>query len=393
MDSMIRVARFVPFFSLQYGGPVRYIIELNKFLKPYPIRSTIYAASEIDNSAKTRTSHYQKINAKFIVKRFDSYIRFRDYRVCFGLFRTLLRDSKNIDIFHSHAPRSFQEDIAALVALIKNKKLVITSHGILNLSLNFFQYFYERLKDLTIGSLEKKLLNIHYIAVTKFEAKLFKRFGISEENIDIIPHGIDINLFKPSDPSELIQKYNLLNKKIILYVGRLFKGKRIDILVNAFLLLKDEIPKAILIIAGGDYGYKTTLENLIKKYNLQKRVILLGFVPKNELSMIYSMANAVVIPSKSETFGNVVVEANACEKPVIASNHWGPKEIILDGKTGFLIEFEDVETMKEKIVYLLEDENRQLQMGKYAREHVKKNYSWEINAKKHYELYKKLLQK
>ena len=389
---MIQVARFVPFYSRACGGSVIHVMELTKYLQKYPVATKIYAASELDYEAKNRAVLYQKINSKHIIKRFNSYIRFRNYRVSFGLFSTLLKDSNNIDIFHSHAPRSFQEDIAALVAVIKKKKLVITSHGVLSVSTSYFQHLYERLKDLTSGFVKNKLLNIDYIAVTKLEALFFKKFGFPEENIHIIPHGIDTSHFKPSDPSKFLKKYNLSGKKIILFVGRISKGKRIDLLVEAFAQLQEEIPEAILLIAGGDFGYKVVIEQLIKKQNLNDKIIFLGHIEKNKLPELYSLANVVVMPAKSETFGHVALEANACEKIPIASNHWGPKEIIENGKTGYLIEYGNIEEMKEKIKHVIENENRQVQMGKYAREYVKKNYSWESCAQKHYELYKKLLE-
>lgn len=391
---MIHIARFVSFFSGQQGGPVRHIKELTRFLNPYPVKTTVYASSEIDYSGKNRTLLFQEIGPNYIIKRFNSYIRFRDYRVTLGLFRSLLKDSKKIDIFHSHSPRSFQEDIAALIAVLKKKKnLIISSHGIITLSLTYFQHLYEKLKDVSIGSIENRLLNINYIAATKLEAKLLKNHGLSEEKIHVIPHGIDINHFRPSNPEKFIEKYNLKDKTIILYVGRLSKDKRIDILLEAFLRLKDEVSNAVLVLAGGDFGYKIVIEKFMQQNDLKNRIILLGHIAKNELTQVYSMADVIVSPARSETFGNFVLEANACEKPVIASNHWGPRELILNGKTGFLIEFADVEAMKERIIKILENKDLQIKMGKVAREHVENNYSWEITAKAHYNLYKKILEK
>lgn len=390
---MIRVARLIPIFSGQAGGPINHILELTKHLNKYPIKTTIYACSEIDYVVNKRTYLYQEINPNFIIKRFNSYIRFRDYRISFGLLRTLLRDSKNIDIFHSHALRSFQEDIAALVAILKKKKLIITTHGVLYASINYFQHFYKRLYDLTDSYLKNKLLDIDYIAVSKFEIELIKKFGILDEKIHYIPHGIDTNHFKPSDRTEILEQYNLFDKKIILYVGRISKRKGVDILINTFSKLKNEIPNVYLLIVGSDYGFKNSIEKLIKSQNLKKRIIFLGFIPKTKLPKVYSIANVVVYPSKYEIFGHVILEANACEKVVIASDHWGPKELILNGKTGYLTKYGDIEELKEKIIYVLNNEELQKKMGEFAREYVKKNFSWDINAEKHFKLYQKILEK
>jgi len=391
---MIHIARLIPYFSGQYGGPVKHILELTKALSKYPIKTTVYASSEIDHSATKRTFQYQVINPDFMIKRFNSYIRFKDYRASFSLFPTILKDSKNIDIFHSHAFRSFQEDIAALISIIKKKKFVITIHGALCSNINYFHHLYKRIYDLSDSKIKNKLLDIEYIAVSKKEVEFIRRYGIDYEKIHYIPHGININHFKPQDPTKIIEKYNLsrfIDKDIILYVGRISKRKGIDILIEAFSLLKDDNPNALLLIVGGDSGYKKSIEKLAKKQKFNDRIAFLGFIPKKDLPGIYSLSKVVVYPSKFEIFGHVILEANACEKPVIASNHWGPKELIINGKNGFLIKYGDAEKLKEKIVYILNNEKIQEKMGKFSRQFVKQNYSWELSAKNHFKLYQKIL--
>ncbi len=392
---MIRVAHLFPYFSLQYGGPVMVLLELCKYFKKYPINSTVYTASEINDSATIRTNSYQQLYPNLIIKRFKSYLRFRDYRICLGLIPTLLKDSDNIDIFHSHALRSFQEDSAALVAILKRKKFIITTHGNLCANSNYFQHLYKRIYDLSNSSIKNKLLDINYIAIAKVEIKFLRKYGIEDDKIHFIPHGIDTDFFKPTNPFDIIKKYNLqglTNKKKILYVGRIDQRKGIDVLINSVALLKDEIPESYLLIIGGETDYKKKLLRLIKKLGIADRVKFLGFIPKIELPQVYSLVNVVVYPSKFEIFGVVITEANACEKVVIASNHWGPKEIIIDGKTGFLTKFGDVNELKEKLVEVLNNENLQIKMGKFAREHVKKHYNWEYSAQKYFKLYKKVLE-
>jgi len=391
---MIKMGYLVPYFSLQYGGPVMVILELVKHLNNYPIKTTVYASSEVNASATQRTYLYQKITPNFIIKRFNSYLRFRDYRINLGLLRTLLKDYKNIDIFHSHAVRSFQEDIAALISIIKKKKLIITTHGNLCANFKYFEYLYKRIYDLTDTYLKNKLLDIDYIAISKIEIEFLKKYGIEDEKIHFIPHGVNTNLFQLTDSTNFINKYNLtdlLDKNVIVYVGRLAERKGIDVLVNAFALLQNEIPDSRLIIAGGETRYKEKIIGLVKQHKIQDKVRFLGFIPKIELPQVYSIANVVVYPSKFEIFGNVITEANACEKVVIASDHWGPKEVILDGKTGFLTKYGDIEGLKEKIAYVLSNEELQQKIGKFARKYVKSNYSWKINAQKHYKLYKDVL--
>lgn len=395
MRNLIKVARFVPFFSGEGGGPVRHILELTKYLKKYPIDTIVYTSSEINQSASKRTFLFQRYSPSFIIKRFNSYIRFKEYRLSLGMFRTLLKDSKNIDIFHSHGFRSFQEDLASIVAYIKKKHLIITTHGA-SCGRDYFDYLKKRLYDIVGTSLKNKFLDIHYIAVAKIEIGFLEKLGISDERLHYIPHGVDFNYFKPSDPEEIIKKFNLSylkHKKVILYVGRIYKNKGIDILINAFSLLRNEFKDVYLVLAGADFNYKNKIMEIANRENLKNRIIFLGHVPKKLLPKIYSLANVVVYPSKFEIFGQVILEANACKKPVIASNHWGPKELIINNKTGFLIKYGDAEILKDKIIKILTDERLQERMGDFARQHVKSNFSWEMNAQKHYILYNNILEK
>lgn len=391
---MIKLARFIPFFSGEFGGPVRHILELTKRMQSYPVQTVVYASSEIDYKAKRRTQLYQEINPNFIIKRFNSYLRFRDYRLSLGILHTLLKDHKNIDIFHSHGFRTFQEDAAAFIAAIKKKKFVITTHGSLCVNISYFDYLYKRVYDLLDSSLKNKLLDIEYIAVAKLEIDFLRKFKIPEHKIHYIPHGIDTNHFKPLDPQYIIKRYNLMNikdKKKILYVGRISKRKGVDILIKAFILLKKEIPDAVLLIAGADYNYKDEIEKIAKNERIGNDIFFLGHVSVKLLPMVYSLANVIVYPSKYEIFGHVILEANACEKPVIASNHWGPKELILQGKTGFLTSYGDIKQLKESIAKILTDHSLQEKIGKFARTYVKNNYTWEKAAKSHYDLYKRVL--
>ena len=166
----------------------------------------VYSSTDIDIGHTKRTTQFQQINPNFIVKRHNTYIRFRDYRVGFNLFPTLLRDSKKIDIFHSHAIRSFQEDVGVIVAKIRNKPFVITTHGNLNVNLSYSDFFPKLVHDCIVGNLAKKFLNLHFIAVSKLEIQFIKNFGIDASRITYIPHGVNTDFFQNVDASDLRER-------------------------------------------------------------------------------------------------------------------------------------------------------------------------------------------
>ncbi|MFX1494804.1 MAG: glycosyltransferase family 4 protein, partial [Promethearchaeota archaeon] len=213
----------------------------------------------------------------------------------------------------------------------------------------------------------------------------------SEQNIHYIPHGVNTEIFKPVNSNNLKKKLGLENYDVILYVGRIAKGKGVDKLIKILNLIHKKSKRVKLVIIGGNAGYLHVVNELIQKYNLSKHVLYLGYIPKENLPIYYSMADLVVYPSRQEIFGLVLCEAMACGKAVIGSNIMGPSEIIIDGETGYTSDFNNIEDLCEKIIRLLDDKILLNQMGKKGLARVKRKFTWKKAAESHYELYKKVL--
>lgn len=381
-----------PFFTGQLGGPYNVITEIVPYLEKKGVAAKIFTTSSIEKFGRRRTESYEERNKNFQIYRLDSFLRFREYRISFNLLPLLLRNEKKIDLIHSHALRSYQEDVGAVFSLIKKKPLVISPHGGININWDYGDKIPKMISDNTIGFIKKKLLNVHYIAVTKMEIPLIKKYGnVDDEHVHYIPHGVNTNIFKPVDSSELKQKLNLEDSNIILFVGRIAKGKGVDKLIKILNIIHQKNKRIKLVIIGGDAGYLPFVKRLIQKYKLSKHVLHLGYITKENLPIYYSMADLVVYPSRQEIFGLVLCEAMACGKAVIGSNIMGPSEIIVNGKTGFISDFRDIDEISKKILNLLEDKKLLNQMGRNGLERVKKKFTWEKAAQLHFELYRKVL--
>jgi len=242
------------------------------------------------------------------------------------------------------------------------------------------------ISDITTGYL-KKHLKPHYIAVTKMEIPIIKGYGADDDHIHFIPHGVNTDIFKPVDGSSLKKKLGLENSDIMLYVGRIAKGKGVDKLIKILNLVKKKNKNIKLVIIGGDAGYLPIVKNLIQQYNLSKYITLVGYVSKFNLPEYYSMADLIVYPSRQEIFGLVLCEAMACGKTVIGSDIMGPSEIILNGKTGYTSNFKDLNKVSETIVSLFDNRKLLTQMGKSGLKRVKETYTWEKAAESHFKLY------
>lgn len=176
---------------------------------------------------------------------------------------------------------------------------------------------------------------------------------------------------------------NLLMKQV-LAIGRLNKVKGFDKLIEVWNIVNKAHPDWNLKICGEGEEYQY-LSSRIKQLNLQNNIILtnkfVSVVPEFLNSSIF------VLTSQFEAFGNVLVEAKTCGVPIVsfdAPN--GPKEIIVQGKDGFIVELNNIEKMAEKIIYLIKNQRIRTQMGRFA-----KNDSMRFSVKTILELYNYIL--
>lgn len=187
--------------------------------------------------------------------------------------------------------------------------------------------------------------------------------GIHDQ-IEIWSRGIDHHLFTPEKRNQSIrQKYRIKEKHIILYVGRLAPEKDIQIAIDAFKGLPSAIQSdSHLVIAGDGPLYKPlTAEK-------HPKITFTGFIEGEMLAELYASADLFLFPSATETFGNVVLEAQSSGLPVIGANAGGVKELIQNGKTGFLCEPQQVNEFTDAIFRILSQPEKLEYMRKQARE-------------------------
>jgi len=209
--------------------------------------------------------------------------------------------------------------------------------------------------------------------------KIIKQIPEVKNKIKLLPNTIDGSIFYPEPkPTYLMKRHGLKeNNKIILTVARLkrtekYKGyyKILDILPN----IAREISgiKYILIGSGDDLE---NIQKYVKKKNLEKIVILTGYIPDSELSDYYNLCDVFVMPSKKEGFGIVFLEALACGKPVIAGNKDGSVDAVLNGELGILVNPDDEDDIaKELIKVLKNDVSKKLINSEYLRTKVLEHY-------------------
>lgn len=186
------------------------------------------------------------------------------------------------------------------------------------------------------------------------------------KNLSLWGRGIDGRLFNPSKKSdELRKKYKVAHEDImLLYVGRLAPEKDLNVLVDAFKIVKKEYSNVKLIIAG-DGPSRQGIEAL----NIPD-IILTGELNQEELAPLYASCDIFTFPSTSETYGNVVLEAMACGAPVVAPLCGGIKENLKNGFNGLSHKPHDAKDMAKAIIKLIDDEKLRSLIGIQARIHA-----------------------
>lgn len=168
----------------------------------------------------------------------------------------------------------------------------------------------------------------------------------------------------------------IIPKPYVLVTNRHFPQKRLDYAIRVLAKIKKEFPQVSLVITGAPTICTQSLKTLVNQFGLEKKVIFTELVSEKDLLKLYSQAAVYVYTSPEEDFGMGVIESMACGVPVVAWKRAGPSTTIIDGRTGFLVKPYLQEEFTKKILLLISHIDKNIMMGKNAREHVRKNYSY-----------------
>lgn len=187
--------------------------------------------------------------------------------------------------------------------------------------------------------------------------------GVNPDKIRLFPRGIDIERFQPGKKSNLVNvKYGLKGHVKLLYVGRVSKEKDLQFLAQVFKILVRSARDVSLIVVG-DGPYVQEMKEELK----DMPVTFTGYLEGEELGATYASCDLFVFPSTTDTFGNVVLEAQASGLPVIVTDCGGPQENILPGKTGLVVPGKDQKAMLKAIRELITDTDKRQAMDRVAR--------------------------
>jgi glycosyltransferase involved in cell wall biosynthesis len=225
-------------------------------------------------------------------------------------------------------------------------------------------------------------MDVLFVASEAVRSELAEK-GVDRERIRLYPRGIDVDLYHPGRRNGFFKRFGLDDEEFkLLYVGRVSKEKDLPLLTRSFQQLSEKGLNARLIIVG-DGPYLDEMRSELADYN----ATFTGFLSGQDLAEAYASSDLFVFPSQTDTFGNVVLEAQASGVPVIVTDKGGPQENMKPGETGFVVPGGDLEALNRAIIELGRDPERRDAMGREARAYME-GRSFEANYLRQWDLYR-----
>ena len=234
------------------------------------------------------------------------------------------------------------------------------------------------------------------IALTDLErAQLANLYGVPDTRIVVIPPGVDtVRFHPPVDKGNLRARLGFREEAVVVFaLGRLDERKGFDLLFKAAAVAqKHDLPETLYVFSAGDGSAaeekeRIKIQRILDAHSLQDVVRWLPVLPEEDLPDYYGAADVFVLPSRYEPFGIVMLEAMACQVPVIATNVGGPATVIEPERTGLLVDPTDIATFAKALAALIQHPERRMSYGQRARAVVEAEYSWQIIADRHLAAY------
>ena len=209
------------------------------------------------------------------------------------------------------------------------------------------------------------------------------------ERVEIVPPGVDHSVFFPADARVAKHRLGLDGRRALLFAGRIQPLKGVGMAVRCLAELDD--PDTTLMVVGGPSGADgdeelARVRALAHDLGVAANVRFVPPQPHNRLADFYRAADVCIVPSRSESFGLVALEAAACGTPVVAASVGGLRSLVDDGTTGFLVEGRDPAAYAAPVATLLDDPDLAAEMGATASARSRR-YSWSTTAARLRRLY------
>ena len=379
--------------ATQFGGIVFLAVDLAREIAEMGHDVTIYTTdldfSNGPNKFNKELPRLEKIK-KFKINRTHVWFSFKLFFVNSSMSKQIENDKP--DIIHTIGLRSYQSIVAwrtskkLKIPLVVSDQGGLTTHPFFNESGLILKILY-RIQNFFIKRIISNATAVS--AANEYEKEIFRNLN-KKSKIEIIRNGV--NLETLVSKKNFKEKYGI-NSRFILFVGRFSKSKGIENLINALNMIKHEglFSDVRLVIMGVDFGYEQKMEEMIKKFDLSEKIMVIKNPPRDDVISAYGESEFLILPSQWELSPLVPLESFAFKKPVISTKSHGIPFTVQDDKNGILVEPENPLKLANAIKKLLLDEGLRNRLGLSGYNFVHEECNCISMAKNSLNLYEQIL--
>ena len=379
--------------ATQFGGIVFLAVDLAREISEMGHNVTIYTTDlDFSNGPNKFNKNLLRLEKfeKFKINRTHVWFSLKLFFINSSMSKQI--ESDKPDIIHSIGLRSYQSIVAWRVSkklkipLILSDQGGLTTHPFLTKSGIILKSLY-KIQDFFI----KKMINdsAAISVANEYEKEIFLDIN-KKSKIRIIRNGV--NLKTLISKQEFKRKYQI-GSKFVLFVGRFSRSKGIETLINSFNIIRNEkkISELKLVMMGVDFGYERTMEELIKKFNLEENILVIKNPQRDDVISAYGESEFLILPSQWELSPLVPLESFAFKKPVISTRSHGIPFTVQDGKNGILVDSGNSDELSKAITKLALDEKLRERLGLSGYEFVHEECNCISMAKNSLDLYEQVL--
>ena len=379
--------------ATQFGGIVFLAVDLAREIAEMGHDVTIYTTdldfSNGPNKFNKELPRLEKIK-KFKINRTHVWFSFKLFFVNSSMSKQIENDKP--DIIHTIGLRSYQSIVAwrtskkLKIPLVVSDQGGLTTHPFFNESGLILKILY-RIQNFFIKRIISNATAVS--AANEYEKEIFRNLN-KKSKIEIIRNGV--NLETLVSKKNFKEKYGI-NSRFILFVGRFSKSKGIENLINALNIIKHEglFSDVRLVIMGVDFGYEQKMEEMIEKFDLSEKIMVIKNPPRDDVISAYGESEFLILPSQWELSPLVPLESFAFKKPVISTKSHGIPFTVQDDKNGILVEPENPLKLANAIKKLLLDEGLRNRLGLFGYNFVHEECNCISMAKNSLNLYEQIL--
>lgn len=308
--------------------------------------------------------------------------------VFYGYLKRLDRQY-NFDVIHLQNRFFVDFDMASIYSKLHGKPFMMTIHNARPVGISLPITILGSLYDWLIGRWPFAMAD-RIIAVSEWVKYDIAKYMINKDKIIPVHNGINVNSFTPQGRTNVRNKYGIGNKPMLLFVGRVITQKGLDYLIDAMPLILEKHPDTKLLLIGRG-NLLDHLKGKVKDMKLEDSVLFSGYISEEMLIEAYGTCDLFVLPSVWEVLPIAILEAMSSGRPVVCTNAGGNRELVRDGKNGYVVPMRNPEALAGRVNELLSSPETMKQMGAMSRKMAEEEFDWKLIAAKTKKVYEDLI--